>query len=128
MTGSSHREFRKWLAGLLQSVLERFSSTPSQVVGWPITICVGAVFVNSTNTSFGMSGCKSVRHIAYQICLRLLRPCKILTWTLMSLCVFLMCPACSPTFPLMKPSKSVQMPFMTIPIYNHSFQRTCLLN
>ena len=58
------------------------------------------------------------RHIAFQIRLRLLRPCKILASTLMSLCVCLMCPACSLTFPLMKPSKSVQMPFTTILIYN----------
>ena len=62
------------------------------------------------------------RHIAFQIRLRLQRSCKILTSTLMSSCVLLMCPACSPTFPLMKPSKSVQMPFITILIHNHSFQ------
>ena len=47
------------------------------------------------------------RHIAFQIRLRLLRPCKILTSTLMSSCVLLMCPACSLTLPFMKPSKSV---------------------
>ena len=62
------------------------------------------------------------RHIAFRIRLRLLRPRKILTSTLMSSYVLLMCPACSLTFPLMKPSKSVQMPFTTILIYNHSFQ------
>ena len=53
--------------------------------------------------------CSGFRHIAFQIRLRLPRPCKILTSTLMSLCVFLMCPACSPTVPLLKPSKSVMM-------------------
>ena len=53
------------------------------------------------------------RHIAYQIRLRLLRPCKILTSTLISSCVLLMYPACSPTFLLMKPSKSVRKPSMT---------------
>ena len=47
VTGSSHHELGKWLAGLLKPVLERFSSH-----------CV--------------------------IRLRLLRPCKILTSTLMS--------------------------------------------
>ena len=68
------------------------------------------------------------RHTAYQIRLRLLRPCKILTSTLMSSCVLLMYPACSPTFPLMKPSKSVRKPSTTSLIPDQSFQRMCLLN
>ena len=68
------------------------------------------------------------RHIAFQIRLSLLRPCKILTSTLMSSCVLLMCPAGSRTFLLMKPSKSVWMPSMTNLIPNQSFQKTCLLN
>ena len=70
----------------------------------------------------------SFRHTAYQIRLRLLRPCKILTSTLMSSCALLMYPACSPTFPLRKPSKSVRKPSTTSLIPDQSFQRTCLLN
>ena len=68
------------------------------------------------------------RHIAFQIRLRLLRPCKILTSTLMSSCVLLMCPACSSTFPLMKPSKSVQKPFTTILTTSHSKERVCWID
>ena len=92
MTGSSHHELGKWLASLIQPVLERFSS-----------YCISDSFTFA-------------------------RPRKILTSTLMSLCVLLICPAYSSTFPLMKPSKSVRKPFMTSLIPNHSFQRTCLLN
>ena len=50
-------------------------------------------------------------HTAYQIRLPLLGPCKILTSTLMSSYVPLMCPACPPTFPLTKLSKPGEMPF-----------------
>ena len=92
MTGSSHHELHKWLAGLLQPVLERFSSH-----------CISDSF-------------------------KFAKTMPIFTSTPMSSCVLLMYPACSLTFALMKPSKSVQMPFTTILIYNHSFQRTCLLN
>ena len=92
MTGSSHHELGKWLASLLQPVLERFSSH-----------CISDSFT-------------------------LLRPCKILTSTLMFSCVLLMYPACSPTFPLRKPSKSVRKPSTTSLIPDQSFQRTCLLN
>ena len=67
-------------------------------------------------------------HIAYQIRLRLLKPCKILTSTLMSLCVLWMCPASLPMFPMMKLSKFVRKPSMTSLIPNHSFQKMCLLN
>ena len=92
MTSSSHHKLGKWLASLLQPVLERFC------------------------------------HTAYQIRLRMLRPCKILTSTLMSSCVLLMCLACSLTFPLMKPSKSDLKPSTTSLIPDQSFQKTCLLN
>ena len=58
------------------------------------------------------------RHIAFHIRLRLLRPCKILTSTLMSSFFLLMCPVCSPTFSLTKPSKFVRKPSMTSMIPN----------
>ena len=66
--------------------------------------------------------------IAHQIRPRLLRPCKIWTSTPMSSCVLLMYPACSPTFPLMKPPKSVWKPSMASLFPDQSFQRTCSLN
>ena len=92
MAGSSHHELGKWLAGLLQPVLERFSS-------------------HCLSDSFRFAKTMQNLDIDPNIFM-----------------CFLMCPACSLMFPLMKPSKSVQMPFTTILIYNHSFQGTCLLN
>ena len=72
VTGSSHHERGKWLAGLLQPVLE-----------WFLSHCISDLFTYA-------------------------KTIKILTSSPMSSCVLLMCPACSPLFPLMKPSKSVQ--------------------
>ena len=59
------------------------------------------------------------RHLTYQIRLRFLRPCKILRAAVISSCVILMCPACSPTFPLTKLSKFVQKLSITNLISNH---------
>ena len=92
MTGSSHHELGKWLASLLQPVLERFSSH-----------CISHSFTFATTM-------------------------QNLDIDLMSSCVLLMYPACSPTFTLMKPSKSVRKPSTTSLIPDQSFQRTCLLN
>ena len=93
MTGSSHHELGRWLAGLLQ----RWSG---------------------------------FRHIAFQIRLHLPRPSKIYTSTLMSSCVLLMCSTCSPTFPLMKLSKSVRKPSMAnlILVAVGNLFRFCFLN
>ena len=90
MTGLSHHELGKWLAGLLQPMLEQFSSH-----------CISDLFMFA----------KTMQNLDIDP----------------NVFMCLMCPAGS-LFLLMKPSKSVQMHFTMILIYNYSFQRTCLLN
>ena len=92
MTSLSHHELGKWLAGLLQPVLERFSSH-----------CILDSFTFA----------KTMKNLDIDPNVFM---CSFDVSSLFTL------------FLLMKLSKSVQMLFATILIYNHSFQRTCLLN
>ena len=84
MTGSSHHGLGKWLADLLQPVLERFSSH-----------CI--------SDSFTFAKTMQNLGIDPNVFMCLFDVSSLFTNVL-----------------LMKPSKSVQMPFTTILIYNHS--------
>ena len=92
MTGSSHHELGKWLAGLLQPVLERFSS-------------------HRISDSFTFAKTMQNLDIGPNVFMCSFDVSSLLT-----------------NVPFDETSKSAQMPFTTILIYNHSFQGTCLLN